>query len=244
MIHPGGAPFPRSRPGWPLVATLGLHLLLALGWRVAHAPVEDTHEERVFQLMAVPAPAPLPPSARREAQPVRSPAPRTREPAQPDTMRDAEPVTPPAIAAAPAADPLAITDPAAALETSHEASQEKPLDAMAGRARREAGAIDRDLRKGKSGVPAVADTPWGRFTRALEAAHIDTSRTVVSESYTAPDGEVIYRTRKGGKLICRITGGVKPGVGNAIGASAFDVQGGNGTAGLISCPSHATWKRD
>lgn len=228
------------------MATLGLHLLLVLGWRVAHVPVEDTREERVFQLIAVP--APQLPATRREAPPVRSPAPRTGEPAQPDSMRDAEPVTPPSMTAAPAADPFAITDPAAALdasqETAHEASQETALEAMAGRARREAGAVDRELRKGKPGVPAVADTPWGRFTRALEGAHIDTSRTVVSESYTSPDGEVIYRTRKGGKLICRITGGVKPGVGNAIGPSAFDVQGGNGTAGLISCPSHATWKRD
>ena len=218
------------------MATLGLHLLLVLGLRVAHAPVEDTREERVFQLIAVP--APQLPAARREAPPVRSPAPRTREPAH--AMPEAEPITPPSTTAAPAADPFAITDPAAAPE----ASQETALDAMAGRARREAGAVDRELRKGTPGVPAVADTPWGRFTRALEGAHIDTSRTVVSESYTSPDGEIIYRTRKGGKLICRITGGVKPGVGNAIGASAFDVQGGNGTAGLISCPSHAAWKRD
>ncbi len=205
---------------------------------MVHPPVQDGFGERVFNVIPVPPPAPEPPSLRSEKEPVRTRRPRTHKPALPAlpaAVREAEPV-PPAVTAAPAADPFAITAPAAPAES--------PLDAMVGRARREAGAIDRELRKGKSGVPAVADTPWGRFTRALEAAHIDTSRTLVSDTYTAPDGAIIYRFRQGGRVLCRISGGVKPGIGNAIGPSAFDVQGGNGTAGLVSCPSNATWKRD
>ncbi|NNG23265.1 hypothetical protein [Telluria aromaticivorans] len=237
MTDPGDAAWPRRRPGWPLAATLGLHLLLAWSWRTAHPPAQDTLEERVFNVIPVPPPAPELASVRRETEPVRTEAPRTLDPALPalpDAVRAAEPITPSAATPAPAADPLAITA----------APAESPLDAMVGRARREAGVIDRELRKGKSGVPAVAGTPWGRFTRALDAAHIDNSRTLVSESYTAPDGAIIYRFRQGGRVLCRISGGVKPGIGNAIVPSAFDVQGGNGTAGLISCPSHATWKRD
>ena len=244
-MYPGDAAFPRRVPGWPLVATLGLHLLLAWSWRIAHPPAQDALGERVFNLIPVAPPALELPSARRETAPVRPKATRTRGPALPalpDAVRETEPLVPPAAAPAPATDPFAITAPAAPAAPA--ASGEAPLDAMVGRARRDAGVIDRELRKGKSGVPAVADTPWGRFTRTLEAAHIDRSRTVVSESYTAPDGEVIYRFRKGGKVLCRITGGVKPGIGNAIGTSAFDVRGGNGTAGLIDCPSNATWKRD
>lgn len=212
--------------------------MLAWGWRSAHPPAEDSFEERVFDLVTIAPPAPEPELAppHRAAEPLRSNAPRARTPALPDVVSEPEPVTPPAETPAPADDPFAITAPAAPAES--------PLEAMMGRARRDARIIDRELRKGKSGVPAVADTPWGRFTRALEGAHIDRSRTVVSETYTAPDGEIVYRFRQGGRVYCRISGGVKPGIGNAIGPSAFDVRGGNGTAGLISCPSGATWKRD
>ncbi len=127
-----------------------------------------------------------------------------------------EPVTPPV----PVTDPFAVTEPAAPAES--------PLDAMVGRAKRDARAIDRELRKGKSGVPEIADTPWGRFTRALEAAHKDRGMGVSSEIYTAPDGQVIYRFRRGGRTMCRSGGSVGPKIGGAVGGGEvlFDVQGG------------------
>lgn len=217
------------------MATLGLHLLLAWGWRAAHPPAQETFEERIFNLIPIPPPAPERAFARRKLEPVRSIAPRRRMPGLPDAVREPEPLKPEHDGAAPVTEPIAIAAPAPS-----------PLDTMAGRARRDAGAIDRELRKGKSGVPAEADTPGGRLVRALEGAYIDTSRTVVSETYTAPDGEIIYRFRQGSRVYCRISGGVKPGIGNAIGsgAAAFDVQGGGGSAGLIRCPSHGEWKRD
>ena len=214
------------------MAALGLHLLLAWSWRAAH-PAPESFGERVFEVVPVAPSAPEPAVARRAAQPVRTMAPRSGLPALPQGAREPEPSTPEVGSAAPAGEPVAITEPSPS-----------PLETLAGRARRAAGAIDRELRKGKSGVPAEADTPGGRLVRALESAYIDTSRSLVSETYTAPDGEIIYRFRQGGRVLCRISGGVKPGIGNAIGPSAFDVRGGNGTAGLNTCPSGATWKRD
>lgn len=139
---------------------------------------------------------------------------------------------------APVADPFAVTEPAAPAAPA--------LDAMVGRARRDAGAIDRELRKGKPGVPDVADTSGGRFTRALEAAFKDRGLGVTSETYTAPDGQVIYRFRRGGRIKCRSGGSVGPKIGGAVGGGEvlFDVQGGAGRAGEVPCPSHADWKRD
>ncbi|SFD10464.1 hypothetical protein [Massilia yuzhufengensis] len=238
MIFDDGAAYPRRAPGWPLLATLGLHLLLAWSWRIAHPPALDTREERVFDVIA------LPPPAREVAQfrppPARDAGTRkaraNRPPGAP--VREAEPITPPSETPAPAADPLAVAEPAAPAESA--------LDAMVGRARRDAGPIDRELRKGKSGVPAVADTPWGRFRQALEGAHKDTARSLASDTYTAPDGQVIYRFRQGGKIWCRTSGSVKPRIGGAEGGGAtmFDTRGGEGSAGTIRCPSHGEWKRD
>lgn len=155
-----------------------------------------------------------------------------------DRVRAPEPVAPLPAAPSTVADPFAITAPSIAAGSA--------IEAMVGRAKRDAIAIDRDMRKGKSGVPAVADTPMGRFERALEGAYQDKRRTLTSESYTAPDGEVIYRFRQGGKVWCRIGGNIRPQVGGAAGGGAtqFDTAGGGGFAGLIRCPSHGDWKRD
>lgn len=236
------AAFQRRRPGWPLLATLGVHLLLALSWRSAHPPAPDSGGERVFELIPVPRPQPEMPRLR--PQP---PRPRLAAPAAPRARADTPPpdrpvepeaTTPPSEAPARVADPFAITIPAAPVEST--------LDALVGRARRDAGGIDRELRKGKSSVPEVADTPMGRLKQGLEAAYIDRSRTMTSESYTSPDGQIIYRFRMGGKTWCRTGGSVGPRIGGAEGggATSFDVAGGGGNAGLIRCPSHGDWQRD
>ncbi|MFC0251645.1 hypothetical protein [Massilia consociata] len=150
----------------------------------------------------------------------------------------ADPAPAAAAAMATTADPFAVPDDAAPAQSR--------LDAMVGRARRDAGIVDRELRAGKTGVPAVAGTPWGSFRTALDGAHKDTARGLTSESYTAPDGQVIYRFRLGGKVWCRTGGSVRPSIGGAVGGGAtlFDSRGGEGSAGGIACPSHADWKRD
>ena len=233
------AAYPRRTPGWPLLATLGVHLLLAWSWRIAHPPAQDLRVDRVFELIPVPPTAPAEPQARASPLPHTPTTPRSRNtPALPRAIQEPEPVTPPAATPAQAADPFAITEPAPPAESA--------LDAMVGRARGDARAIDREFRKGKSGVPEVADTPWGRFRMALEAAHKDRGLGVTSESYTAPDGQVIYRFRRGGKYKCRSGGSVGPKIGGAVGGGEvlFDVQGGAGRAGEVRCPSSAEWKRD
>jgi hypothetical protein len=233
------AAYPRRTPGWPLLATLGVHLLLAWGWRSAHPPAPDLRGERVFELIPVPPPVPKTPQLRRQPPsprltPVAPPTPS----AAPETAREPEPVTAPPDRALTIDDPFAVTTPSTPAESA--------LDAMVGRAKRDAGIIDRDLRKGKPGVPEVADTPWGRFRQALEAAHKDRGLAVTSETYTAPDGQVVYRFRRGGKFKCRSGGSVGPKIGGAVGGGEvlFDVQGGAGRAGEVECPSRAEWKRD
>jgi len=236
--------YPRSRPGWPLVATLGVHLLLAWSWRIAHPPaprLPGLHGERVIDLIAVP-PLPEMPRMLSEPPPPRPAVPRERgarsKAAEKGTSAEPEPITPPPETPATVADPFAIGAPSAPSESA--------LDAMVGRAKRDAVIIDREMRKGKSGVPEVADTPMGRFRQALEAAHKDSSRGLRSETYTAPDGQVIYRFRQGGKVWCRTGGSVRPQIGgaNGGGATQFDSAGGGGAAGMIRCPSHGDWKRD
>lgn len=178
-------------------------------------------------------PEPLPP---RSSNPDKPPARAVR--ATTDAVIQTESVSSAPEAPASVADPFAITVPSAPPESA--------LDAMVGRAKRDAVIIDRDMRKGKSGVPEVADTPMGRFREALEAAHKDSSRGLTSETYTAPDGQVVYRFRQGGKVWRRTGGSVRPQIGgaNGGGATQFDGAGDGGAAGLIRCPSHGDWKRD
>lgn len=238
------AAFPprHAAPGWPLLATLGVHLLLAWSWRIAHPPAPEPGGERVIELVPVP-PAALPtPPARRQPPVLHAAppaAPRARAGKAPaDIVAEPEPMTAPAQAPPAAADPFSVPVPQAAAPST--------LDAMLGRARRDAVLIDRELRKGKSGLPEVADTPSGRFTQALAGAYKERGLGVSSETYTAPDGQVIYRFRRGGKIKCRSGGSVGPKIGGAVGGGEvlFDVQGGAGRAGEVPCPSHTDWKRD
>lgn len=228
-------------PAWPLLATLGVHLLLAWSWRISHPPAPVLREERVLELIPV---APAAPEQRLRPEP---PSPRITKPAtlraragipQAAASREPEPVTPPPEAPPTVADPFAVAAPTAPSETAPQS--------MLGRARRDALSIDRELRKGKSGVPEVADTPVGRFKATLEAAYNDRGMGVASETYTAPDGQVIYRFRRGGRYMCRSSGSVGPKIGGAVGGGEvlFDVAGGAGRAGEVRCPSHVQWKRD
>lgn len=105
-----------------------------------------------------------------------------------------------------------------------------------GLSKRQAGRIDRALRKGKSGIPDEPDTPMGRFRRGLEAAHIDRSTAVIEDSYTSPDGVIIYRKRIGKMSICRRSGSVGP-----LGMRGM-VMGNE--AGDVPCPKGVQWKSD
>ncbi len=65
------------------------------------------------------------------------------------------------------------------------------------------------------------------------SAHLD--------SYTSPDGVVIYRRRVGGRIACYRTGSVAGGVDPSLGV--LSVRGAN-DAGSVPCPGSAQWKQE
>lgn len=219
-----------------LLLTLGLHLLLLASWRIVHPPAADTFDERVFELIPLPPPVPDKPAPRADA--AKSAASRVHSVPARRVSRDAEAIAAPAEAARPVAEPLAPAQEAAPAEAAS--------DTMAARARRDAIAIDREMREGKSGVPEHADTAWERFVGGLEDARKDSSLSITTETYTTPDGQTIYRFRRGGRYFCRTSGFVRPRIGGAEGGGVelFDSRGHEGGAGQVRCPSQAVWKRD
>ena len=232
---------PRRAPGWPLAATLGAHLLLAWWWldatgvRSLPSVAPALREFLVVPVLVPPVPASSPP-----APPPRStarPPVRARVEAQPITT---DPANAPVAESAAASDP----DPLAQPSPPDDAAPEEAT--LAGRARRAAGGVDHALRKGKPAPLEPTDTPWQRFASAVEGARKDTSLTLTSETYTSPDGAIVYRFRKNGRYYCRTGGAVRPGMFGAEGGGAvmFDKAGGSGVAGLVPCPSQAEFKRD
>jgi hypothetical protein len=217
------------RPSWtPLAVTLGLHLLLVLAWLARSAPPpHDASVEVMSVLVRVPAPAPAlrpkplpPPKARRLDAPVRVPT----APVLPAPATAVDPVAP------------AISVPPAAPTASE----------LLARARQQAGAVDRELRGGKPAAPLSASGAQGRLERGIAGAYIDRSRTVVTDSYTSPDGVVTYRIRQGEKVLCRKSGSVAPGLeySEAARAAGAGSAGSATTAGFVSCPTgDVDWKR-
>ena len=112
-----------------------------------------------------------------------------------------------------------------------------------GLAKRQAGRVDRELRKGKPGIPTEADTSWARFQRGLDSAHIDRSLTLQSDTYTSPDGVVIYRFRQGNRVRCRRAGGAGMPLRGMPEGSSLSIPGAN-AAGDTDCPKGVTWNRD
>jgi hypothetical protein len=103
-------------------------------------------------------------------------------------------------------------------------------------AKRQAALIGREERRGESVVSREKSTPWTRFRRELDAAYVGATTGVQQDSYTSPDGTVIYRKRVGKRTFCRRSG-------SGGGGSYASARGVN-EAGWISCPSEAEWKRD
>jgi hypothetical protein len=171
------------------------------------------------------------------------------EDAQLQRQRDAR------TANAPSTAPVtAPSTPDASATTPNPIDTAQPADAAAGAAstqggfsvglaKRQAGRIDRELRKGKPGVPAEADTPLGRFQRGLESAYIDRSLTLQSDTYTSPDGVVIYRFRQGNRYRCRRAGGVGMPLAGMPGTGSITAEGA-GAAGATDCPKGVVWNQD
>jgi hypothetical protein len=167
--------------------------------------------------------------------PARPPAPAPSTPAEPEpvatTAAPAAPASPPA--------PSPLDDARAPISVQDAIREQKDAEGGFGLnlAKRQAGRIDRELRKGKSGVPDEPDTPMGRFRRGLEQAHVDRSWSVREDSYTSPDGTIIYRKRIGKGSICRRGGSVSP-----LGMNSMAMGG--EAKNDIPCPKGVDWKED
>jgi hypothetical protein len=241
----GAAGFPpRNRAA--LALTFGVHVLVLLAWMQYRAAPSPELREVVSILLRPPTPGMAVAEPPRPAYP----APRKPPPPALDRLGGVSPASAKAEQAAAAAGPAtpasvpapAITslDDARAPMTVQDAIREqKEADGgiAVGIAKRQAGRIDRELRNGKSGIPDEPDTPIGRLRRALEAAHIDRSKSVYQDSYTSPDGTVIYRKRIGKGAICRRGGNVSP-----LGMKSMAMGGEVGED--IPCPRGVDWKSD
>lgn len=247
---------PRRTPGWPLGVTLGLHLLLGWWWlqatgvRVLPAVVSAPRE---FIVVAVLTPAPSRSSASPSAPAAAaSPRPRAAQAVPARAVPAAPSVALPPITPAPAdsAPPAATSEPAADPFPTPSASAQERIatgdDSLASRGKRTTGAVDHELRKGKLAPLDPGDNKWQRFAQAVGDARVDTSRTLTSESYTAPDGVIVYRFRQGGRTWCRTGGDIRPSPfgAQAGGAALFDKAGGGGFAGTVRCPTRVEFKPD
>ena len=226
------AAWPASRLGtrsWaPLALTLGLHLLLVLAWFGAtRGAAQRDPPPRVSDFV------PVRPLARPQAAPDAPPPPsrRARRPAggapalpsvEPPSITVQTPAGPPPEADASGLphDPAPTALPGDLLVSSK---------AMAGR-------VDRELRKGASPITAEPDRKWERFADAVAGARSGSTRTVTLDSYTSPDGVIIYRKTVGARVSCYRSGSVG---GLVTGFGAADTAGAGGTA----CPSGVRWTR-
>ena len=150
---------------------------------------------------------------------------------------------PPASASAPASNPIDTAQAVGPATDARTAASSAQGGFAVGLARQQAGRIDRELRKGKPGVPAEADTPAARFQRGVESAYIDRSLTLQSDTYTSPDGVVIYRFRQGNRYRCRRAGGVGMPLAGMPGTGSI-TAGGAGAAGATDCPKGVVWNQD
>lgn len=239
----GAAGFP-NRNRATLALIFFMHMLALLAWMQQRQQRFSAPEgPRVVAILLQPQRAPVrrPPLVRPPAPSVPAlpavPKPHGVLPAAPDAVPPpvaaAEPVSPAPPAPAPRLeDARTPADVQQAIREQQEAEGGFAL----GLSKRQAGRIDRELRKGKSGVPDEPDTPMGRFRRGLEAAHIERSMSVQEDSYTSPDGVVIYRRRIGNTMICRRSGSISPlGMRGMLFANE---------AGDVPCPKGVQWKKD
>jgi hypothetical protein len=235
MHYGAGAAELPSRNRTALALVFGMHIAALLLW-TQQRPVRLPDTPQVVSILLRPSVAP--PATE---------APRERPQPAPDFLR-AAPAAPAAAPAAPAAavpvpasptTPSALDDARAPISVQDAIREQK--DAEGGfslnLSKRQAGRIDRELRKGKSGVPDEPDTPMGRFRRGLEQAHVDRSWSVREDSYTSPDGTIIYRKRIGKGSICRRGGNVSP-----LGMNSMAMGG--EAKNDIPCPKGVDWKED
>lgn len=221
-----------QRRALPLAITAGAHLLLAGLWMASSTrPPAAGDTQPAMRLLWL----------RPSVPPQRAAAPRERK-----REHVATPPRPAAVAArAPAPATEAATPAAPAPETAPRPAPTASAAELLAGARLSAGAIDRELRSAKP-APLQGNGAWGRFEAKVAEAKVNHARTVSTETYVSPDGTVTYRTRNGGKVYCRRSGAVAPGLEQTQGAllASGGAVGGLSTAGTVRCPSQEPGFRD
>ena len=220
-----------------LALVLALHLLLVLLWPSnGRRQIDQGAEQRHFNLSWVPALRPQKPA---QQAPSRAPE------APVSVLRAHTARVPKAVQVAPTIDAETIPGqaemPQRSTATAPSAPDAVDVNQMIDTAKRQVGLIDRELRGGKlAPLTPDPDLPIVRFRRALESAFIDRSRTMVMDVQTQPDGVIVYRFRRGGKVWCRQSGDGGPSmIEHSDGAKLAGAgsRGGAGKAGTVPCPS-------
>ncbi|MCS0584297.1 hypothetical protein NX784_22155 [Massilia pinisoli] len=216
-----------------LAATCAVHLLVLLLWAQARRQAPPASPARVVTIL-LQADGARATSMAESSLPPGIPVP-VMPPPRPHPPAAALPDTPPSTASAAAPDAPTDVPAGATANTPAPGEGTPPGGFTYSLAARQAGRIDRELRNGKPGVPTEADTASARFRRGLESAHVDRSMTIQTDTYTSPDGVVMYRYRTANGARCRRAGGVGillQGMPDAPAAMNVD------------CPKGVEWNRD
>lgn len=219
---------PRNR--LVLAFIVGFHLLAVLVWPQARRPRSPAKLEMVSILLlpAAPSPRPSVQPQNRVVKKVTRVLPTIPKPPEIRVSKDA----PPAITTLDTIPIARPTEKSDASVTPPRMQSGSNVDIEL--ARRDARLIAKEIRTAGSRALTEANTPWARLRRELDAAHVEPVTGVQQDSYTAPDGTIIYRKRVGNRVVCRRSGVVSS---NDIGST-----GGADSAGDVSCPGQAEWK--
>ena len=223
---------PRDRRPAGIAATVLVHAVLILGWQATrHMPAVAPEPARTtIQWIRLPAPAaPLP---RREdertapARPHVAPRMNAITLVRPTLPAAPQAVSAPAANAAPAADASAPAAPAAPSAGA----------ALLERARRDAGAVDRALRKENNPyIVAPPDSPQIRMRKGIQAA----ADMAPNAWYEAPKtAELVNNTGDGARRTRVITGGGTYCMTERSPATSIDMVEKHGKWRQTNCPEH------
>jgi hypothetical protein len=219
---------PRDRRSVGLAVTIAVHALLLLGWQLTRRPPTAAPEpvRTTIQWIRLPAPPARPQPRREEARPEPLPVPvhePARTPARPSAITLLPSPSIPVTTAAPpaAAAPSAIPAPAPTGNANAAALLE--------RARRDAGAVDRALRKENNPyIVAPLDSPQIRLRKGIAAA---------AQMEPGMD-ELVNNTGDGARRTRVVAGGQTYCMTERSPATSIDMIEKHGKWRQTNCPAH------
>jgi hypothetical protein len=215
---------PRDRRHVGIAVTVLVHALLILGWQATRHASTVAPEPRRTTIQWIRLPAPVVPAPRREDERVEPVRPHTPPRANAITLaRPTVPAAPPAVGAptentAPAADALAPPAPTPSTGAT-----------LLERARRDAGAVDRALRKeNRPYIVAPPDSPQIRLRNGIAAAaRLDPGMD-----------ELVNNTGDGARRTRIVTGGSTYCMTERSPATSIDMIEKHGKWRQTNCPEH------